>query len=83
VVVVVILSVLLCFLFRGHNWARWLVVLDIVVGTTQSLAFPHRYQLGWYFASTTLINTAAVVALFSRPSNQWFKGKTVETQTAS
>lgn len=83
VVVAIILSVLLYFLFRGYNWARWLVLLDIVVGTIQALAFPHRYHLGWYFASTTLINTAVVVALFVRPSNQWFRGETVETQTAS
>lgn len=72
VLVIVFLSVLLFFLFRGHNWARWLVVIDIVLGVILSLVVRHGHQqVVWYFAFT-LINTVAVLALFLPPSNQWF-----------
>jgi hypothetical protein len=81
-VVFIILSLLLYFLFRGHNWARWVVLSTLVVGTILSLVPHFQRHSGLYFLYL-LMNTVAIVALFRRPSGQWFRGKSNDTHTAA
>ena len=73
VVVVVALSaaadVLAYFVFRGHRWARWaLVVLSIASAVPAAM-------LGYYVAPLTITTAAltVVVLLFLRPARAWFR----------
>jgi hypothetical protein len=66
----VVTWILLYFVFRGKNWARWLVLCSIVLGILSPL-FPHyRVNLGFYLYS--LLDIVAVFLLFQRPSGEWF-----------
>jgi len=62
---------ILYFVFQGKNWARWLTLCMIILGTIWP--FPSRYLLHFAFYIQVLIDCIAVVALFQRASSDWFK----------
>ena len=68
-----IMAVFLYFVYRGKNWARW-VVFSAVFWGTFALIFMLTGSLHWDFYFHLLIETIAIVALFQRPSNEWYKG---------
>ena len=80
-VVFITMSVFIYFLFRGHNWARWVTLFMVAVGTLLSLS-PHYGHSGLYFFYT-LMNAVAVVELFRRPSSQWFRGRANDARAAA
>ena len=81
-VVFTILSLLLYFLFRGRNWARWVVLFMFIIGIILSLVLHVQRHSGLYFIYL-LMNTVAIVALFRSPSSQWFRGEANDNHTAT
>jgi len=61
------------FIYRGKNWARWFLSCVIVVW---AIAAPFMLigPLHWDFYFQMLLDGFAVVALFQRESNEWYKG---------
>jgi hypothetical protein len=75
---------ILYFVFRGKNWARWLTISMIVLGTI--LPIPLHYHVHLSFYIYTLLNFIAAAALFESSSNAWFassKKATVDSAPAS
>ena len=78
-----IVAVFLYLVFRGKNWARWVVVCSMILGIFAGpfvrIGPPH-----WSTYFFTFIDIVAVVALFLRSSNEWYKGtKTVSPPVLS
>jgi hypothetical protein len=73
---------LLYFVFRGKNWARWLTLCLIVLGIVWPFPPHHRLTLRFYLYS--LIDIAAIVLLFQRPTGKWYtKSKYVDENPQS
>jgi hypothetical protein len=76
----IMLGVPLWFVFRGKNWARWLLVAYGIGGFCVSLARVIQHlnadASSWLSAWTLLnvIAVAALVALFLPSASQWFRG---------
>lgn len=66
----VVTWLLLYFVFRGKNWARWLTLCSIVLGIVSPF-LPH-YRVNWWFYLYLLIDIVAIILLFQRPSGEWF-----------
>ena len=62
---------ILYLVFRGKNWARWLVVCLLVLGTILPIPLHYRMNLSSYV--WTVIDYVAAAALFERSSSEWFK----------
>jgi hypothetical protein len=70
----------LYLIFRGKNWARWVTLCLIVLGTVSP--FLPRYRVHWEFYFYWVIDVVAVILLFQRPSSQWFtKSKYADEKT--
>jgi hypothetical protein len=75
----VMLLVPLWFIFRGRNWARWLLVASAFGGFCVSLPQLTRHleahSVSWVvtYSWRNLIVVVALVALFLPKSNQWFR----------
>ena len=75
-----IILIPLWFIFRGKNWARWVLVVLTFVG----FAFRLRqlipqigwHSLGWVVAYRwyILVEAGVLVVLFLPSSNRWFRG---------
>jgi hypothetical protein len=63
--------VLFYFVFRGRNWARWVTVILIALSFLCSpfLFHSHMSLMSCFYL---LLDVVAMVALFRRPSNEWF-----------
>jgi hypothetical protein len=70
----------LWFIFRGKNWARWLLVALAFSGfcfrLPQLIQQFDGHSVGWVVAYRwhSLIEAVALVALFLPSSNRWFRG---------
>jgi hypothetical protein len=66
-------AILLYLVFRGKNWARWVVAcsisLGILIGPFRRIGPPH-----WEAYFFTFIDILAVVALFQSSANDWYRG---------
>jgi len=77
----VILAVPLWFIFRGRNWARWLLVSYAVggfcVSVPQLIQHFDGHSNRWLvsYGLRNLIGVVALIILFLRSSNQWFRGR--------
>ena len=71
----------LWFIFRGSNWARWIMVAWVVGGLCVGwprLAQSVRAASGWSLVTyhwRSLAEVAALIALFLHSSNHWFRGQ--------
>jgi hypothetical protein len=63
-------SLLLYFVFRGKNWARWVLVCMLFLGSFSP--FLSRQQFHWGFYFYMLFDIVVVAALFQRSANEWF-----------
>ena len=61
---------LLYFIFRGKNWARWLFFGAIILG--YFLSFAQTRQIHWRSFYYLAIDIAALILLFQRASSEWF-----------
>jgi hypothetical protein len=61
---------LLYFIFRGKNWARWFFFGSIILG--YFFSFTHIRQIHWEFFYYSAIDIAALILLFQRASSEWF-----------
>jgi peptidoglycan/LPS O-acetylase OafA/YrhL len=66
-------ALLLYFAYRGKSWARWVMLLMLIVGMVSILSTP-KSALHWDFYFFSLIEISAMAALFQRSSNEWYKG---------
>jgi hypothetical protein len=72
----------LWFIFRGSNWARWIMLTWVLGGLCVGwprLAENFRVASGWSIVTyywRSLAEVAALVALFFHSSNKWFRGHT-------
>jgi hypothetical protein len=75
-----ILLLPLWFIFRGKNWARWLMLAFFFGGFCVSLPEVMRHfeahSTGWIvtYCCVNMILFAAVVAFFLPASGRWFQG---------
>ncbi len=65
-------SLILYCIYRGRNWARWLLLCSLIWGIVAPFILIGLFHWDYYFK--WLIDAIAVVALFQRPSNEWYKG---------
>lgn len=78
----VMLYIPLWFIFRGKNWARWIMVAWAVGGICVSLSSLmqnlHAGSASWIVTHywRSLAEVVALFALFLHSSNQWFRGHT-------
>jgi hypothetical protein len=84
IVLLAVIFVPVWFVFRGKNWARWLLVAIFSVGfCAYLLEFINSYSshsASWMMLGIlkTLVDIVAFVALFLPSSNRWFRScKTV------
>src|SRR5271169_5472949 len=76
----IMLWVPLWFIFRGKNWARWLLVAYTFGGFCVSLPrlieHLHSHASSWLLAYglLNLVVVAALIGLFLPSSTQWFRG---------
>jgi hypothetical protein len=78
-----IVALFLYLIYRGKNWARWVVLCSIIFGT---IAAPFIFigRLPWSFYFHSLINLIAIIALIQRSSNEWYRGsKKILSQPAA
>lgn len=68
-----IVALFIFLIYRGKNWARWVASCVIVLATIVA-PFMQVGHLPWVFYFNTSICLTAVVALFQRSSNEWYKG---------
>ena len=80
------IAALLWFIFRGKNWARWLLVVFACAGlcfsVPQLIQDFGAHSLSWvvdYF-QRNLISAVALIALFLPSSSQWFRGHVIAMQ---
>jgi hypothetical protein len=66
--------IILYFIFQGKNWARWLTVSLLVLGTIAPIPLHYRVHLSFYIS--TLLDFVAAAVLFERSSNEWFVPRT-------
>jgi hypothetical protein len=77
----IILAVPLWFIFRGRNWARWLLVAygvgGFCVSIPQLIQHFDGHSSRWLvsYGLRNLIVVVALVALFLPSSSQWFRGR--------
>jgi hypothetical protein len=70
----------LWFIFRGRNWARWLLVAIAVggfcVSLPQLIGHFETHSISWITKYTwrNLITVGALIALFLPVSSRWFSG---------
>jgi hypothetical protein len=70
----------LWFVFRGKNWARWLLVALALTGfcfrMPQLIQHLHEHSVGWIVSSRlySLTEVVALVILFLPSSSRWFRG---------
>ncbi len=70
----------LWFVFRGKNWARWLLVAVAFAGfcfrLPQLIRHFHEHSVWWVvtYRWLSLIDVVALVALFVPSSSRWFRG---------
>lgn len=75
----VMLLLPLWFIFRGRNWARWLLVAfafgGLCVSLPQLMRHLEAHSGSWMvtYVWRNLIVVAALVALFLPKSNRWFR----------
>ena len=75
-----ILLFLLWFIFRGRDWARWVLVALFFLGFTfrlpQLIQQFHEHSVGWVLAYRwhSLVEAVALAVLFLPSSNRWFRG---------
>ena len=66
-------AVILYWVFRGKNWARWVVLcgiaLGILLGPSMRIGPAH-----WRTYLFTCIDIVAAIALFLPSANEWYKG---------
>jgi hypothetical protein len=80
----IMLVIPLWFIFRGRNWARWLLVAYAIGGLCVSLPRVIRHvdaaATSWLltYALLNLAAVAALIALFLPSSSQWFRRATNE-----
>jgi len=65
-------ALVLYFAFRGKNWARWLIVFAIILGTID--VFRPNHRLSGIFNFYALMEFIGVIALFLHASNEWYRG---------
>ena len=76
-----LLGVIAWYLSRGRNWARWLFAVIYVIGTLGLLAItPEAFLalptiLQANMILQFILQTVALILMFTRASNQWFKAK--------
>jgi hypothetical protein len=63
-------GLLIYFIFLGKNWARW-VMLSLMILGSASLFLPHN-QMNWQSYAYFVIDILVLYLLFQRPSHQWF-----------
>ena len=77
---IVMLLLPLWFIFRGKNWARWLLVAFAFAGfcgrLPQLIGQLHEHSVWWIvsYRLYSLIEWVALVALFLPSSSRWFRG---------
>jgi hypothetical protein len=77
---IVMLLLPLWFIFRGKNWARWLLVALAFAGfcfrLPQLIGQFHEHSVWWIvtYRLYTMIEAVALVALFLPSSSRWFRG---------
>ncbi len=75
----VMLLVPLWFIFRGRNWARWLLVAfafgGFCISLPQLMRHFEAHSVSWMatYSWRNLIVVGALVALFLPKSNRWFR----------
>jgi len=65
-------AVIIYLVFRGKNWARWLVGCLIIVSYLSS-PFVRHGPPNWDSYFSPFVNLVAVVALFQRSANDWYR----------
>ena len=66
-------ALLLYCIYRGKNWARWVLLYAIGLGAVVPL-FVWIGPLHWNYYFHLLIDAMVAVALFQHSSNEWYKG---------
>jgi len=79
VILLMLSALLLWFIYRRQNWARWLVVGLVAFRTLLLLRAIHRTEdislrQAASLGSRTLFQLAPAILLFSRPATTWFRG---------
>ena len=77
-ILIALSALLLWFLYRGHNWARWLVVAAVSFRIFLALGRLHRAD---EITATQLLSlglragcqVAALLLLFARAATPWFR----------
>jgi len=73
-----VLQLLFAWAFlQGKGWVRWALLVPIAVGwLTSSSYFQHASMFGIFnFCLHGLLHVGALILLFLRPSNDWFRNK--------